>query len=301
MNDIAGCQADIAIVGAGLAGSAAALVLARQGHRVVIVDPYRTYPTDFRCEKLSGEQLRLIEALGLQDAVSQRSSAVEEVLVARGGRAVDLRATRERGLRYDTLVNAVRGAWPDSIDFRDGRVDDIMPDAHRPSIRLSGGDVIDAKLVILATGPGEKLRAGLGLQRRIVRTNHSICVGFDLVGSAGNRLSDRALTYYGERAGDGMAFATFFPIGDATRCNVFCHHDPKQLFVRNVRKQPLTSLLEAMPGLGDLLGDVSVRGEAEIRITHLFEVDDPQRDGVVLIGDALHSSCPVTGPAFCGC
>jgi 2-polyprenyl-6-methoxyphenol hydroxylase-like FAD-dependent oxidoreductase len=41
---------EIAIVGAGLAGSVLALVLARRGHRVAIVDPHASYPPDFRCE-----------------------------------------------------------------------------------------------------------------------------------------------------------------------------------------------------------------------------------------------------------
>ena len=288
-------DADVAIVGAGLAGATAALLFARQGLSVAIVDPHGTYPADFRCEKLSGDQLRLIGRLGLDDAVQAHSTPVNEVLVARGGRAVDLRTTQERGLRYDTLVNAVRSVWPATIKFHEGRVEAIKADAGRPSIRLNTGAAIDARLVVLATGPGEKLRAGLGLNRRIVRTNHSICIGFDLVTASGHRLSDRALTYYGERAGDGMAFATFFPIGDATRCNLFCHLNPKQLCIRTFRKHPLQNLLEVMPGLRSLLGDVAVRGEAEIRITHLYEIDAPERDGVVLIGDALHATCPVTG------
>ena len=76
---------------------------------------------------------------------------------------------------------------------------------------------------------------------------------------------------------------------------MFCHLNPKQLCIRTFRKHPLQNLLEVMPGLRSLLGDVAVRGEAEIRITHLYEIDAPERDGVVLIGDALHATCPVTG------
>ena len=288
-------DADVAIVGAGLAGATAALLFARQGLSVAIVDPHSTYPADFRCEKLSGDQVRLIGRLGLDDTVLAQSTPVNEVLVARGGRAVDLRPAQERGLRYDTLVNAVRSAWTPAIRFHEARVDAIEVDAERPSIRLNTGETIDARLIVLATGPGDRLRAGLGLERRTVRNNHSICIGFDLVTASGHRLSDRALTYYGERAGDGMAFATFFPIDDATRCNLFCHLDPKQLCIRTFRKHPLQTLLEVMPGLRTLLGDVVVRGEAEIRIAHLYEIDAPQRDGVVLIGDALHATCPVTG------
>lgn len=288
-------ETDVAVAGAGLAGSLAALLLARQGLRVTVVDPHRGYPPDFRCEKLSGEQLAMLAELGLENVIGAGSTAVSEVLVARGGRAVDLRATRERGMRYDTLVNAVRAAWSGHINFIEGRVETVIADPHQPAVHLTNQLEIKSRLVVLSTGPGEKLRASLGLKRRIVRNNHSICIGFDLVTPSGHRLSDRALTYYGERAGDGIAFATFFPIGDVTRCNLFCHLDPKLLFVRMFRKRPLQSLLEAMPKLKPTLGEVVVRGEAEIRITDLYEIDAPERDGVVLIGDAQHTSCPVTG------
>lgn len=288
-------ETDVAVVGAGLAGSAAAVLLARQGLRVAIVDPQRTYPSDFRCEKLSGEQLALLTELGLVGPVLARSTPVADELVARGGRVVGLQTSGDRTLRYDTFVNSVRSALPDSATFHEGRVEEIRSAAIRPSIRLSSGREIEARIIVMATGPGEKLRAGLGLKRRTVRSNHSISIDFDLVTTAGQRLSDRALIYYGERAGDGIAFATFFPLGDATRCNFFCHLDPKLLFVRMFRKRPLQSVLEVMPGLKAVLGDAVVRGDAEIRITDLYETDAPGRDGVVLIGDAQHATCPVTG------
>lgn len=42
---------DIAIVGGGLAGSLAAAVLARAGHRVALVDKRAVHPDEFRVEK----------------------------------------------------------------------------------------------------------------------------------------------------------------------------------------------------------------------------------------------------------
>ena len=286
---------DIAVVGAGLAGSTAAAMLARAGRSVAIVDPYRVYPADFRCEKLSADQLGQFAALGLAGAVQNHSTAVNEVVIARGGRPIDARGVIERGLRYDTLVNAMRAEWPSNVAFLEGRVDGITAHTEHPSIRLTSGQSLSARLIVLATGPGEKLRAALGLHRRVIRDNHSICIGFDLVSAQGLRLSERAMTYYGERAGDGVAFATFFPIGDTTRCNFFCYRDPKSPLIRNFRNVPSAALLAAMPGLAPVLGDVTVRGSPEIRITDLYEIDAPQRDGVVLIGDAMHATCPVTG------
>ena len=286
---------DVAIVGAGLAGATAALLLAKAGIRVAVVDPNRAYPAAFRCEKLSSDQLRLIDRLGLASAILARATRVDEVVIARAGRIVDVRKTREQCLRYDAMVNAVRQAWPDAIEFHEGRVDAITPSAGQQSITLTSGRRIEARLVVLATGSGERLRAGLGMKRRSIRQNQSICIGMDLITAAGTRICDRALTYYGERAGDGIAFATFFPFGGVTRGNFFCYVDPNTPLIREFRQRPLDSLFAAMPGLGAILGDVRVNGQPELRITDLYRVCDHRCDGVVLIGDAMHSSCPATG------
>ena len=287
--------ADIAIVGAGFAGSAAALVLARAGHRLSVIDPHRRYPADFRCEKLSPEQVRLAGRLGLRVAIRCQAREVCEVVVAHDGRPVDVRATRELCLSYDTMVNAVRDAWPGGVDFHEGRVAEIATSGDRQHLVLGNGRRIEARLVVLATGPGQKLRAALGMRRRMIRPDHSICVGFDMVTAGGKPLSPRALTYHGERAGDGVAFATFFPLGQATRCNLFGYFEPTSAIVTDLRRRPLETVFALLPGLRDVLGDVRVAGPPAIRITDLYRMEDHLRDGVVLIGDALHSSCPVTG------
>jgi 2-polyprenyl-6-methoxyphenol hydroxylase-like FAD-dependent oxidoreductase len=297
-------SADIAIVGAGLAGSLAALLLGRQGIAVTVIDPYTTYPADFRCEKLTAVQLKRVEDLDLCDVLLPAMSVVRDVAVARAGRLVDLRTTREVCARYDTMVNAVRAAWPACVAFHEGRVASLSAGTGSPALRLNCGLTLDPRLTILATGPGEKLRASLAMRRRMVRENQSICIGFDLMTANGCPLSPRAMTYYGERAGDGIAFATLFPFpatgdpsrpGGTTRCNFFCYLDPKSSLIRGFRDAPLVSLYRALPGLAHLLLDVKVVSPVEIRITDLYEIDDPARCGVVLIGDAQHSSCPVTG------
>jgi 2-polyprenyl-6-methoxyphenol hydroxylase-like FAD-dependent oxidoreductase len=45
-------ETEIAIVGAGLAGSLAATMLGRAGHAVTLIDPSEACRPDFRCEKL---------------------------------------------------------------------------------------------------------------------------------------------------------------------------------------------------------------------------------------------------------
>lgn len=287
---------EVAIIGGGLTGSICALLLARQGLRVAVVDPFEIYPSDFRCEKLTNGQIERARTLGIDAPLLGAATPVTETIVARGGRPVDLRAVNEGCQRYNTMVNAVRAAWPASIAFHKGRADDIAATPNLQAVTLTSGVQLSARLVILATGPGEKLRARLALTRRIFRDNHSICIGFDLVDGTGGPLSNRALTYYGERAGDGVAFVTVFPFGDRTRCNLFCYLDPASPPIKAVRSNPLVGLNALFPGLISVLGrDVRVEGRPEIRVTDLYEIDEPERDGVVLAGEAFRPSCPVTG------
>lgn len=288
-------RTDIAIVGGGLAGSTAALLMAQAGMSVAVIDPYPVYPDDFRCEKLTASQVRLVRELGLEDVLAPVWTPVHEVSIAREGRLVEQKAADERCLRYDAMVNAVRDAWPASVEFVEGRVDAVETTSDRQTIRLNGGSVIDTRLVVLATGPGDKLRSSLGMRRRVIRARHSVSVGLDLVNDAGGRVSDSTLTYYGERAGDGIAFATFFPLGGRTRCNLFCYLDPKGPGIRQFREAPQEALHAFLPSLKSIAGNVNVAGEAEIRVCDLYEIDGVERDGVVLIGDARRSSCPATG------
>ena len=50
-------EADVAIVGAGLAGSLARAVLTRAGYRVVLIDKRSIPPDEFRVEKIAGRQI----------------------------------------------------------------------------------------------------------------------------------------------------------------------------------------------------------------------------------------------------
>ena len=298
-NDVPNASAtlvtDVAIVGGGLAGSAAALFAARAGISVALIDPDRTFPVDFRCEKLTRDQVRLVERLGLAPALARCWTPVEAALISRGGHIVERRATDERCLRYDDMVNAVRAALPASVAFVEGRTAAVTTSAERQTIQVADGRTIEARLVVLATGPAERIRASVGLPRRLARARHSLCIGFDVAAADGGRLSGEALTWHGERAGDGVAFATLFPLGAVTRCNLFAYLDPRSAPVRAFRDDPVAALGALLPGLAASLAGVRAAGPAEVRVTDLYDVAPEGRDGIVPIGDARRSSCPATG------
>src|SRR6476659_1187113 len=73
--------ADVAIVGAGPAGAAAAITLARAGRDVVVVDK-ASFPRDKCCgDGLTSGALRLLEGLGLDPGNVASCQPVDDVVV----------------------------------------------------------------------------------------------------------------------------------------------------------------------------------------------------------------------------
>ena len=62
-------ETEIAIVGAGLAGSLAATMLGRAGRDVTLIDPFDACRPDFRCEKLEQAHVDALRKAGVLDEV----------------------------------------------------------------------------------------------------------------------------------------------------------------------------------------------------------------------------------------
>src|SRR5438128_3814357 len=90
--------ADVAVVGGGPAGAAAAITLARAGRDVVVVDKAR-FPRDKCCgDGLTAGALRLLEGLGLDpDAVPSWQPVDDVVVRSPSGRQVTLQLPRVQG------------------------------------------------------------------------------------------------------------------------------------------------------------------------------------------------------------
>jgi 2-polyprenyl-6-methoxyphenol hydroxylase-like FAD-dependent oxidoreductase len=288
-------RADVAIVGGGLAGSLAAAMLGRAGIDCVLVDPHDVYPHEFRCEKLDGPQVALLEKTGLIEPVLRAATHDGMNWVARFGRVVEKREGDQHGIFYAPLVNAVRGEIPQHVPFVRAKAQAIAPGEDRQTVTLASGGSIDARLVLLSNGLSVSLRDQLGLRRDVVSPCHSITIGFNAVPRRRNRFPFPALTYYAERPADGAALITLFPIGEAMRANLFVYRGMTDPWLQAMRRDPQSALYQMMPGLRPLLGDFDIDGKVEIRPIDLYETHGHRRPGVVLAGDAFATSCPAAG------
>jgi 2-polyprenyl-6-methoxyphenol hydroxylase-like FAD-dependent oxidoreductase len=288
-------QAQIVIAGGGLAGSMAAAMLARDGFDVVLVDPHATYPPELRCEKLDGPQVELLRGSGLAQQVLAAGTPYGEFWVARFGRLVERRVESQVGILYDTLVNRMRAVVPERARCVVDKVTAIANGADRQLVTLSGGEQISARLVVVANGLNSGLRHAMGITRQDVSRCHSVTLAFNVRPRGGDRFPFQALTYYGERAADRVAYLTVFPVGDAMRANLMVYRAMDDPWLRAMRDSPEEAMTAVLPRLTALTGDVQVEGPVKIRPADLHFSRGHLQPGIVLVGDAFGTSCPAAG------
>src|SRR3954462_8682024 len=287
---------DIAIVGGGLAGSTAAAMLGRAGIPAILIDPNPVYRPNFRVEKLSGkQQIERFRKTGLAEAILRSATHDGENWIARFGVLLDRKPSQQYGIMYDALVNAIRAEIAAGAEMIHAKAAAIRTGAERQKLTLSNGVEISARLVVLANGLNVGFRHALGIERRIVSTCHSISLGFDMVPTGRTSFDFPALTYFSERSNDRIPYLTLFPVGTAMRANLFAYREMDDPWLRQMRQAPEQTLNASLPRLRKLTGDFKVTGEMKIRPADLYVSTGYRQPGVVLVGDAFATSCPVTG------
>jgi 2-polyprenyl-6-methoxyphenol hydroxylase-like FAD-dependent oxidoreductase len=287
---------DIAIVGGGLAGSTAAAMLGRAGVSVILVDPHPVYPPDFRVEKLSGYgQIERFRQTGLAETVLRSATHDGENWIARAGYLLDKRPSQQYGILYDRLINAIRAQIPAEVESIWSKVTSISTSDDRQKLILSNGEEISARLVVLANGLNVGLRRWLGIERRIVSACHSISLGFNIAPVGRPAFDFPALTYFSERTSERIPYLTLFPIGNTMRANLFVYRQIDDPWLQQMKRAPAATLNTAMPRLRRITGAFEVTGDIRVRPADLYTSSGHRQPGVVLVGDAFETTCPVTG------
>jgi 2-polyprenyl-6-methoxyphenol hydroxylase-like FAD-dependent oxidoreductase len=288
-------ETEIAIVGGGLAGTLAAVTLARAGHDVTLIDRHAVYPPDFRVEKIGGEQVEILKRLGLLDALEANAIKFDEIVNARRGRVLDRTRSPHYGFLYENLVAAMRAQLPASVRFIVGRVDDMKTGIDRQTVSVLNQGTVNARLIVLATGMGDLLRRTLGIERRFIHERQSLTFGFTVKPADGTAFRYPALTYYGEKLSDGIDYLSLFPTVGGMRGNLFTFRDHRDPWVKDFRRDPQETLLATLPGLPKVLGDFEIADRVQNWLMDIAVAENCRQAGVVLIGDAYQTSCPAAG------
>jgi menaquinone-9 beta-reductase len=142
---------DVVVVGAGPAGSIAALVLARAGARVALVDK-AGFPRDKACGDLIGPRgVRLLDELGL--TVPSAGTEADVLVAGPAGQRARLPAFSGKAYADHALV-VPRRAFDDSLRAAAIAAGAVPVRARVGAADLAGGGMVTA----LVTGDGERLR-----------------------------------------------------------------------------------------------------------------------------------------------
>jgi 2-polyprenyl-6-methoxyphenol hydroxylase-like FAD-dependent oxidoreductase len=124
---------------------------------------------------------------------------------------------------------------------------------------------------------------------------HSISIGFDIVPVGRAAFDFPSLTYFSERPSDRIPYLSLFPVGQAMRANLFTYREIDDPWLGRMRRAPVETLHASLPRLKRITGEFAIPGEMKIRPCDLYLNTGYLKPGIVLVGDAFETTCPVTG------
>lgn len=171
---------EIAVVGGGLAGSVAALAMARAGRKVALIAPVIA-SGDERTTALMDQSIRFIERLGLWEAIAPNAAPLSVMQIIDGSDRL-LRAptaqfrSADVGLAafgYNIPNRVLLGTLGEAVSAEPnltrlaGSVETVVLSGEQAVITLAGGESLSCAFVIGADGRQSPVRerAGIGTRR----------------------------------------------------------------------------------------------------------------------------------------
>lgn len=304
------CHWDAVVIGAGPAGSAAAILLARAGRRVLLVDR-STMPREKVCGCcLSPTALAELESLAAFSDCAVRPVPLEAVQVVSGGHAARLPlagATLSREALDTTLVAQAIKVGVDWLPQT--TIAAIIEEADRVRLTVRSSATPDAAIeleadhAVIATGLADHVRIDCDGSsphrsrqrepRRLIAAKSRIGVGLSLPAAASDLAAGELIMVVGHGG-----YAGIVRLEDG-RIDIAAAIDPQAVATAGRPHVAVAALLEeGLPGAGLRL-DISAMNAAHARatpaLTHRAPLVAGSRGRLCRIGDAAGYVEPFTG------
>ena len=290
-SDIEGTSWDVVVVGAGPAGSMAALEIARRGQSVLLVDKAR-FPRYKVCGCcLNGRALSLLGSAGLGGLVDEcGASRLREFELSVGKRTARIPlpagASLSRAKFDNALVDAARKRG--AVFLAECRADSAQSIAGGWRLRLTLGDVTEhvmASVVLAADGLAQHLMKSALREQPVLRRRSRLGAGAVLEGAEGRYAPGTIYMAVGRGGYVGLVRL------EDGRLNVATALDPRLVKGRNLSSAAGDILEQAGHVVPEAFGDADWRGVPEL-------TRRPARAAgrrILAIGDAAGYVEPFTG------
>jgi geranylgeranyl reductase family protein len=289
---------DVLIIGAGPAGSSAAIALARKGYEVALVDKQQ-----FPREKICGDFVNPINWPILENLV-----VVERVLARPHSEVTGFRITSHSGAEAQTLFKSATQQRTIGLGLRRAHLDQVLVDrtaelgvAVRFGCRVAGinrtqqgwrvalgtEEILSARLLIGADGRNSWVAQQLGLNS--AASTHGRCIGFQTrlrsPGAAAGKIEIHLFP---------GGYAGLVALGDGT-ASLGLAIDRSKLPGEKTEEFLLTECLPQNPHLKMILQKSERVAELRSAYPVYFSTRRCYTGGAVLAGDAARVSEPISG------
>ncbi len=282
---------DVAIVGAGPAGSTAASLLASRGHGVLLLERHH-FPRDKVCgDVLLPDAIEMLSHIGVLDRVKQAAHSLDRMRIYSPGRFtfdIDAAYLTLPRKRLDALL--AHHAYETGATVCTAAVANVIQERDHVLLNLANGETIRAKYSLLATGSQVDTAHHLNL----VTDPHPNALAMRCYLESDYDIPHGILSY--DRALR-PGYAWIFPLGD-NRYNVGCgmliEGRPN---VSRTLKEMFATFCDAFPPMRQLLAQgrlVSHLTGAGIR-TSFGDSEHIARGNVCAIGETVGTTLPFSG------